>query len=291
MFRVPHHAHPLSRSSSFTAGSRAVSPMLIPDLQASGSVHISRSGMELMRRVSSASLRSSSPAGPSYSESSAKHHLRNTRVTIDYSLPISDPEIPAHLLSTSPHNFLFFSRGNRVHYKNVSTSEDIGQLCKLQESRGDLRSIECGGEDQPDVVALGTTSGLVQLWDIRTKKMTSSWTTKSVSVLRWNGPVLTIGGLKGTIRHYDTRINPTANRKEQAPKVTRHQARITSLDWNVTGKYLASGDLTGTVYCWEPGHKVPLDVGDFVQRRKKIQHIDSISVCPCTDILYSPDAD
>lgn len=255
--------------------------MLIPDLQTSGSMHISRSGIELMRRVSSASLRSSSPGGPSYPESSAKHHLRNTntRLTIDYSLPIPDPEIPAHLLSTSPHNFLFFSRGNRVHYKAMSTSEDVGQLCKLQDSHGDLRSIECGGSDQPDVVALGTSNGLVQLWDIQTKKMTSSWMTKGISVMCWNGPVLTIGGLKGTIRHYDTRINPTANGKDQAPKVTRHQARITSLDWNVTGKYLASGDLSGTVYCWEPGQKVPLDVGDFVQRRKKIQHIGAISVC------------
>jgi cell division cycle 20, cofactor of APC complex len=273
---------PLSGSSSFTAGSRAGSPLLIGELASAttGSAHISRSGMALMRSVSSASLRSSSPAVHVYPENSAKHFLRNTKVTIDYSPPPNaTPDVSARLLSCSFRNTLFFTRGNRVHYKNLTTSEEVGQLCKLQDSRGDLRVIECGGVDHPDIVALGTTKGIVQIWDVQAKKIIMSWTTtKEISAMRWNGPVLTIGGLKGTIRHYDTRINPTPKMKEQARKVTRHQAPITSLDWNVDGKYLASGDAAGTVYCWEPGQKVPLDVGEFIQRRKKIQHVGAISV-------------
>ncbi|KAF8628564.1 hypothetical protein AX17_005960 [Amanita inopinata Kibby_2008] len=242
--------------------------------------------MALMRSVSSASLRSSSPSVPSYSDLSAKYHLRNTRVSLDYSVPSSyDASLAASLplLSCSPQNILFFSRGNRVHYKNLTTNEDVGQLCKLQESHGNLRIVECAGDDLPDLVALGTNKGYVHIWDIRSKKLTASWSTKGVSVMRWNGPVLTIGGLKGTIKHYDTRVNPTSKMKEQARKVTRHQTRITSLAWNVTGKLLASGDQTGTVYCWEPGQRTPLDVGDFIQRRKKIQHAGAISAvtwCP-----------
>ena len=273
---------PLSGNSSFTAGSRAGSPLLIGELASAttGSAHISRSGMALMRSVSSASLRSSSPAVHVYPENSAKHFLRNTKATIDYSPPPNAIlDVSARLLSCSFRNTLFFTRGNRVHYKNLTTSEEVGQLCKLQDSRGDLRVIECGGIDQPDIVALGTTKGIVQIWDVQAKKITMNWTTtKEISAMRWNGPVLTIGGLKGTIRHYDTRINPIPKMKEQARKVTRHQAPITSLDWNVDGKYLASGDAAGTVYCWEPGQKVPLDVGEFIQRRKKIQHVGAISV-------------
>ncbi|PFH48846.1 hypothetical protein AMATHDRAFT_64526 [Amanita thiersii Skay4041] len=279
------NTRPLSGCSSFTSVSRAGSPGPYGDHQTGGSAFISRSGMALMRSVSSASLRSSSPSLPSYSDLSAKYHLRNTKVSLDYSVPSDSASPPPllPLLSCSPHNVLFFSRGNRVHYKNLSTSEDVGQLCKLQESHGDLRIIECGGVDLPNLVALGTSKGYLHIWDIKSKKMTACWSTKGVSVMRWNGPVLTVGGLKGTIKHYDTRVNPTSKMKEQARKVTRHQTRITSLAWNVTGKLLASGDQTGTVYCWEPGQRTPLDVGDFIQRRKKIQHSGAISAatwCP-----------
>jgi cell division cycle protein 20 (cofactor of APC complex) len=281
-------ARPLSGNSSFTAGSRAGSPLLIGELASAttGSAHISRSGMALMRSVSSASLRSSSPAVQVYPENSAKHFLRNTKATIDYSPPPNAIlDVSSRLLSCSFRNTLFFTRGNRVHYKNLTTSEEVGQLCKLQDCGGDLRVIECGGIDQPDIVALGTTKGIVQIWDVQAKKITMNWTTtKEISAMRWNGPVLTIGGLKGTIRHYDIRINPIPKMKEQARKVTRHQAPITSLNWNVDGKYLASGDAAGTVYCWEPGQKVPLDVGEFIQRRKKIQHVGAISVI----IIFSP---
>lgn len=99
--------------------------------------------------------------------------------------------------------------------------------------------------------------------------------------MRWNGATLTVGGLKGTIRHYDTRIAPTVKMKEQSRKVTRHQARITSLDWNVEGTLLASGDESGIVYCWDSRQKVPLDVGEFVQRRKKMQHEGCVRVSVC----------
>ncbi|KAF8064304.1 WD40 repeat-like protein [Lyophyllum atratum] len=281
---VAHHARPLSGSSSFTSASRACSPGDIGDPPGS-SAFIDRSGMALMRSISSASISSTATTGPSYPESSAKHHLRNTKVTFDFSPPPGENllEVPPPLLSCSRKGVLFFSRGNRIHYKNMTTSEEIGQLCKLQDSHGDLRIIECGGADQPEIVALGTSKGLIQIWDVNAKKKTSSWTTKSVTAMRWNGPVLTVGGMKGTIRHYDTRIAPTSKMKEQVRKVTRHQSRITSLEWNVDGKILASGDQGGTVYCWDSREKVPLDVGEFIQRRKKMQHASAISAlafCP-----------
>ncbi|GLB44511.1 putative WD40 repeats [Lyophyllum shimeji] len=279
-----HHARPLSGSSSFTSASRACSPGDVGD-EPGSSAFIDHGGIALMRSVSSASLSSTATAGPSYPESSAKFHLRNTKFTIDFSAPpASDPlDVVAPVLSCSPQNVLFFSRGNRIHYKNMTTSEEIGQLCKLQDSHGDLRIIECGGTDQPDIVALGTSKGLIQIWDVKARKKISSWTTKSVTAMRWNGPVLTVGGMKGTIRHYDTRIAPTSKMKEQVRKVTRHQSRITSLEWNVDGKILASGDQSGTVYCWDAREKVPLDVGEFIQRRKKLQHpgaISALAFCP-----------
>ncbi|KAJ6625949.1 WD40 repeat-like protein [Mycena sp. CBHHK59/15] len=188
-------------------------------------------------------------------------------------------------LSLSRQNILYFTRGNRVQYKNLGAADEIGQLSKLQEKHGDLKLLESGGADQPGILAIATTKGVVQVWDCESKKMTGSWSTKGVGSMAWNGPVLSMGGLKGTIRYYDTRIQPSSKMKEQAPKVTRHQAPILTMSWNVDGRILASGDESGVAHCWDARQKerVPLDVGEFVSRRKKIQHDGSISAlswCP-----------
>ncbi|KAF9529149.1 WD40-repeat-containing domain protein [Crepidotus variabilis] len=236
----------------------------------------------LIRTASSSSLGCGpiSPLPQTFPEVSAKHHLRPTRFSIDYSLPSSTESASARLLSCSVDNTLLFTRGNRVYSKNLNNTlnEDFIQLCKLPDSRGSLRAIECGGKSHPGVVAIGTSQGFIQTWDIRTRKMLMSWpTTKDISALAWNGSVLTVGGAKGTIRLYDTRISPAEKMREQARKITRHQGRISCLSWNDDGKLLASGDSSGMVHCWESGQIVPMNVGEFVQRRKKIQHDGSIS--------------
>jgi cell division cycle protein 20 (cofactor of APC complex) len=236
---------------------------------------IHNSDLDMMRSVSGESFRSASPSHTSYSEISAKHYLRNNKVTINFTPPSEDTSVVP--LGRSVQNALLFTRGNRVHYKNMSTNEDIGQLCRVPDKCGLLRYISCAGKDQPNVVALGTEKG-IQIWDLSTKKLTSAWTTREVTAMHWNGPVLTVGGVKGTIRHFDTRTKETPKMKEQASKVTRHQTKITRLQWNVDGNLLASGDESGTVYCWDPRQKVPLDVGEFVQRRKKMQHPGAITV-------------
>jgi cell division cycle protein 20 (cofactor of APC complex) len=236
-------------------------------------------GMAFLRRSVSVASFQSPPPVPKMPETSAHHHFRYAKVTIDFSLPADSP-VGMLPMSWSAHNIVVFARGNRVHYKSLTTSanEDIGQLCRIQDTRGDLRAIECGGVDQPNAVAFGTSKGYVQIWDIATKKMTSSWGAKGVTAMKWNGPVLTVGLEKGTLRHFDTRIKETPKMKEQARKFTRHQCGISSLAWNPEGKLLASGDHSGMIYCWDPRQNVPLDVGEMVQRRKKMQHAGIITV-------------
>ncbi|KAJ6554470.1 WD40-repeat-containing domain protein [Mycena capillaripes] len=177
-------------------------------------------------------------------------------------------------LSYSSKNILYFSRGNRVQYRSMIAADSVSQLCKLQDKHGDLTLLEAGGIDH---LAVATSKGIVQVWDTEAKKMVCSWTTKGIASMAWNGPILSIGGTKGAVRHYDIRIQPTSKMKEQASKVTRHQASIATLAWNIDGKLLASGDESGVVYTWDSRSKVPLDVGEFHQRRKKIQHSKAIS--------------
>ncbi|KAJ7146202.1 WD40-repeat-containing domain protein [Mycena epipterygia] len=240
--------------------------------------------MTLVRSASFSSFHSQATEAsiqPYYPEGSSKYALRDSRVAIDFSLPsTSDTSVP---LAYSSHNVLYFTRGNRVQYRNMVTADSVSQLCKLQEKYGDLKLLAAGGVDQAGLLAIATSKGTVQLWDTESKKMIGSWTTKGVASMAWNGAVLSIGGVKGTIRHYDTRVQPISKMKEQVSKVTRHQASIPTLSWNTDGRLLASGDENGVVYCWDVRTKIPLDVGEFVQRRKKIQHKSAISAlawCP-----------
>ncbi|KAL6302577.1 WD40-repeat-containing domain protein [Sparassis latifolia] len=247
-----------------------------------------------MRRYSSGTLAASRPPSPTYPETSAKNHLRSCRQTIDYSA--SDDATGLWPLSWSAHDLVMFGRGKRVHYKNVGSNanNDVGQLCKIKDAHGYLHLLQCGGKDQVNMVAVCTSKGHLQLWDVPTKKMIRSWSTKGVSAMRWNTAVLTVGGLRGAIRHFDTRVKESSKMKEQAKKVTRHQAKICSLAWSEGGKLFASGDEAGLVHIWDVRKNVPLDVGDLVQRRKRMLHagpVQALAWCPWqTKILASGDA-
>ncbi|KAJ8507501.1 hypothetical protein ONZ45_g10127 [Pleurotus djamor] len=220
-----------------------------------------------------------------YSAFSAKHYFRETRVVVDFAPPTTPTEgrVTSLPMLWSNDNLLFFPRGSRVHYKNMAAADDAApQLCKFNDKLGDLTAMSCR-VDSPNVLALGTSTGTVQLWDISTKTKTLQFSTKGVTSMGWHGAVLSVGSPKGGIRHFDTRISPATKMKEQVKKVTRHQATITQLAWNVDGRLYASGDSSGNVYCWDARGRTPLDTGEFVQRRKKISHEGSITAltwCP-----------
>jgi cell division cycle protein 20 (cofactor of APC complex) len=211
-----------------------------------------------------------------YPEASAHNFLRNTKVTVDFSPPSITSIAP---IASSVQGILFFTRGNRVHLKNFDSGDIVSQLCRIPDDAGELRAIECASTDYPNFVALGTSKGCVHIYDVSTRKKTSSWTTRSLSSMAWNGPVLSVGTSKGTIRHFDLRVKETSKMKQQARKLTRHQSTICSLKWNVDGKFLAGGDESGNVYCWDSRQNIPLeDIGEAVQRRKKMQHPGPVTV-------------
>jgi cell division cycle 20, cofactor of APC complex len=232
-------------------------------------------GFSMLRRSISMTLSETSTI--SYPETSAYHFLRDSKVTIDYTPPSNEP-CP---MALSSQNLLFFTRGIRVYYKAILSNDSgdiVSQLCRMPDTLGHLRGIACGGAEYPNTVALGTSKGYIQIYDVSTKKTTAQWSTKDLACMAWNGPVLSVGTVKGTIRHFDLRIKERVKMKEQAKKVTRHQARISSLAWSEDGKMMASGDESGTIFCWDPRQRAPLDVGELVQRRKKMQHPGGITV-------------
>lgn len=228
------------------------------------------------------------------SEASCKFHLRDANNSIAYE-PTDDTMLGFTApLSWSLSNNLVFGRGNRVHSKNLNNSDAIPDgLLKVKEKHGTLRHLACAGSDAPNTLALSTSSGMIQLFDMHTRQIIRSFTTtrQPPTALCWspNPSILSVGGEKGHVRHFDTRIKESAKMKEQARRVTRHQALIWSIAWREDGLTLASGDGSGVVLCWDArmnskgDYTTPLDVGDMDKRRRKMQHVGpvkALAFCP-----------
>ncbi|KAI0312494.1 hypothetical protein OF83DRAFT_1294868 [Amylostereum chailletii] len=131
------------------------------------------------------------------SESSAKFHLHETKASVPFQGHLDDVLGPTSPLAWTPNNALVFGRGDRVHVKNLATTgtDDVAVLVKLKDHHGHLRLLECGDDEMPNVVAVATSKGLIQLWDIPSKKMVMNWYTKPVSALRFAGPILSYASL------------------------------------------------------------------------------------------------
>ncbi|RPD77249.1 WD40 repeat-like protein [Lentinus tigrinus ALCF2SS1-7] len=224
---------------------------------------------------------------PTFKEHSAFHNVKPVN-SIDYSVPTTVDATEATAgspIGWSLSNALVFGRGNRVYHKTMTETEGMAQqLTKLNDSMGNLRLVQCAGKDQPNTMILATSSGHVQLWDLAAKKVVQQWKMKGPSAMMFNAALLTIGDEKGTLRHYDTRTNDSAKMKEQAKKVTRHQGRVTALAWSRDGNLISSGDQNGLILVWDiRKFKTPLEVGEMVQRRRKMQHVGAITAlawCP-----------
>lgn len=230
------------------------------------------------------------PDGFRFATESARYNMASQpRSFIDFSLAtiatsVDDDSNDIQLrcpLSWSSQNILAFPRGNRIYLKNVTSTsvEDVGYTFKPSKKHGILRMLDfC--RDVPNLLALGTSTDNIELWDIETKKMTRSWTAAGITCLEWNeGRVLAVGDKKGSIQYYDTRIDDRKEMKMKKGKVTRHEAPITTISWNRKDpKYLASGDKDGVIYYWDSRQDAPLKMGEMVQRRRKMQHEHAISV-------------
>ncbi|KAH8079826.1 WD40 repeat-like protein [Cristinia sonorae] len=239
-------------------------------------------GLALIRSASLDGSRLSSPVNVPFAPESARTNLR-AKLDVDFNVSPEDAEAGLFPASWSEYNVLLFGRANRVYFKNMLTnSEQNVQLCKVRESLGTLKLIDSGGKDQPGTVALGTSKGEIQIWDLIAKKMTTQWHTTGVSAMKWSGPVLTVGGPRGAIRHFDMRI-PSEKLKESTKRITRHQSKICSISWQNEGKLYATGDESGLVHVWDARQNAPLDIGELIQRRKKIQHKGII-----TALAWSP---
>lgn len=133
-----------------------------------------------------------------------------------------------------------------------ATTGSVSRLCDLGENDS-VTSISWIGTGSH--LAVGTASGLVEIWDVATSKCTRTMTGHSArtSSLAWNEHILSSGSRDRTILHRDVR-----EASHYMKKLDIHKQEVCGLKWNVEENKLASGGNDNKLYVWDGLYDKPL---------------------------------
>ncbi|MBN3313277.1 CDC20 protein, partial [Atractosteus spatula] len=150
-----------------------------------------------------------------------------------------------NLIDWSSQNVMAVALHNSVYLWNASTCE-ITQLMKLENEEDYITCVSWVKEG--NFLAIGTSDGKVQLWDVDSQKRLRSMAshTARVGCLSWNNHILSSGSRSGHIHHHDVRV---AN--HHVATLAGHSQEVCGLKWSPDGKYLASGGNDNLVYVWQ----------------------------------------
>lgn len=137
-----------------------------------------------------------------------------------------------NLLHWSKSNLLGIALHQSVYTWNGST----GAVTQLMELEGEdyVTSVQWNN-DTPNLLAVGSSSHAIQLFDAETNQQTRTLLghTGRVSSLSWNGSVLSSGARDSLILHHDIR-----QRQRLSACYVGHQLEICGLTWSPDGKTL-----------------------------------------------------
>ncbi|KAI8599361.1 WD40-repeat-containing domain protein [Dissophora ornata] len=156
-----------------------------------------------------------------------------------------------NLVDWSSQNVLGVGLGSCVYLWSALTTK-VTQLCDLGEddSVTSISWISMGTH-----LAVGTDSGTIQIWDVRTSQRVRIMTghTQRVGVLAWNDHVLTSGSRDRNIYTRDVRSHGMWQQQ-----LSSHTGEVCGLKWNSAGTQLASGGNDNRLMVWEKDATVPL---------------------------------
>ncbi|KAI8587535.1 WD domain, G-beta repeat-containing protein [Geranomyces variabilis] len=156
-----------------------------------------------------------------------------------------------NLIDWSPSDILGVGLGSCVYLWTAASSKVI-KLCDLGPSDS-VTSV--GWHHKGTHLAIGTDSGLVQLWDIEREKKIRQFEghTKRVGTLAWNENVLSSGSRDKSIQHRDVR---QSNRRNAVVETwEHHSAEVCGLKWDLhEGNMLASGGNDNSLLIWDKRH-------------------------------------
>lgn len=188
------------------------------------------------------------------SPTSSLSHLAKRRQFI---LALDGPGIPqdpwAYPLSWSKKNVIAVACGHDIYYQNLDTRE-IAHLCNLPRSTmGRIRALEFAEDVAScNLVALGTTTGSVQVWDTgEEKKRIGLWSDANwagATVVSWKGAKsqeFVVGRHDGKMSLYDVRV------EKEVSGWKGHKGDVFGAKWSEDQRFLASVDNRGTVLVWD----------------------------------------
>ena len=152
-----------------------------------------------------------------------------------------------NLVSWSDTNILAVALGQTVYLWDAS-SGDIQELCTFEDGPNahisSVSWIQQGGSH----LAVGTSNGETQLWDVHECKQLRSMDGHSdrVGSLAWNRHILSSGGRDTAIVNHDVRVA-----RHNVASMIGHTQEICGLSWSPDGETLASGGNDNLLCLWD----------------------------------------
>lgn len=148
-----------------------------------------------------------------------------------------------NLLDWSSDNIVTVALGSSVYLWNAGT----GTIEVLFDNEPGDHACSLSWIQEGHILAVGTSSGNVELWDCskmrRLRVMTGH--VARVGSLAWNSHMVTSGSRDGSIIHHDVR-----QREHLVGQLSGHTQEVCGLKWSSDRKYLASGGNDNLVNIW-----------------------------------------
>ncbi|XP_065221940.1 cell division cycle protein 20 homolog [Planococcus citri] len=148
-----------------------------------------------------------------------------------------------NLVDWSANNVLAVALGCSVYLWNA----DTGTIDQLLELEGTEYVCSLNWMQEGNLLAVGTSMGNVQLWDVTQSKRLRIMDGHSqrVSSLSWNSYIISSGSRTGQIIHHDVR-----QRDHLVATLSSHSHEVCGLKWSSDGRYLASGGNDNLLNIW-----------------------------------------
>lgn len=152
-----------------------------------------------------------------------------------------------NLISWSDKNILAVALAQTVYLWNAE-SGDIQELCSYQGGPNSYISSVSWVQEGGAHIAVGTSSGKTQLWDVNECKQLRSMDghTDRVNALAWNSHLLSSGGRDTVVVNHDVRAA-----RHNVGTLSYHSQEVCSLSWSLDGQTLASGGNDNVVCLWD----------------------------------------
>ncbi|KAI8446514.1 WD40-repeat-containing domain protein [Phakopsora pachyrhizi] len=152
-----------------------------------------------------------------------------------------------NLVDWSSTNVLGVGLGSQVYLWSASTSA-VTRLVDVAQSAGSDHVTSLSWIGRGNVLAIGTDSGKVHIWDTHVGKRvrTMEGHESRIGCMDWNDYILSTGSRDRTIVHRDVRVA-----EHWVSRLSAHKQEVCGLKWNSSTNQLASGGNDNRLLIWE----------------------------------------